>query len=433
MNCNTTHYRANSSSVPGDPTIGAKLYPDPTPATAPSRTSSRQPSRNGANSKSQSGRDARGSVTSSIFGLLTAFQLTGSGGVSPYTGPADAPDEPFFQIGHCLFALAAAVLGGASARIVFGTAPAPQAHASVAPGTILVPTERRGRQPDPRGYRRRGLTIWLALSCVNVVFALLAVFIPSTALAGMTFLLTCALLGIAVLGTIRETGPRRSLWLGVALFGWGYLLLAFNSNVIDNGWPYLKESEAPRLITTSELDRIRHQNPSLRRLPPALADGTAADNAPVLEALERRIPMRFARTELQVALDTIKEHTRSRDLPYGLPFYVDDSGLEEAEAAREMPVRFELDGVPLKISLRLLLNQIRLDYVLKSGVVFVTSRRETLTLAVYYDPVQRVVHCLIALIAASIGGSAARWAFEERTKTNDTTSGVADASRSGQA
>ena len=24
MNCNTTHYRANSSSVPGDPTVGAE-------------------------------------------------------------------------------------------------------------------------------------------------------------------------------------------------------------------------------------------------------------------------------------------------------------------------------------------------------------------------------------------------------------------------
>jgi hypothetical protein len=45
--------------------------------------------------------------------------------------------------------------------------------------------------------------------------------------AGVTFLLTCGVLCLAVVGVVCRNGSERAWWLGFALFGWGYLALAF--------------------------------------------------------------------------------------------------------------------------------------------------------------------------------------------------------------
>ena len=49
--------------------------------------------------------------------------------------------------------------------------------------------------------------------------------------AGVTFLVTCAVLCLAVVGIVCDGDARRAWWLGFALFGWGYLVLAFWSSV----------------------------------------------------------------------------------------------------------------------------------------------------------------------------------------------------------
>ena len=50
---------------------------------------------------------------------------------------------------------------------------------------------------------------------------------PSPLAAGGMFLLAVAVLLAATLGALLRDRPHRAPWLGFALFGWGYFLLAF--------------------------------------------------------------------------------------------------------------------------------------------------------------------------------------------------------------
>ena len=45
--------------------------------------------------------------------------------------------------------------------------------------------------------------------------------------AGATFLVTCGVLCLALVGIVCRTNESRAWWVGFALFGWGYLALAF--------------------------------------------------------------------------------------------------------------------------------------------------------------------------------------------------------------
>ncbi len=45
--------------------------------------------------------------------------------------------------------------------------------------------------------------------------------------AGVMLLLTCGALALAVVGVVCRAEAERAWWLGFALFGWGYLALAF--------------------------------------------------------------------------------------------------------------------------------------------------------------------------------------------------------------
>src|SRR4051812_41066634 len=54
--------------------------------------------------------------------------------------------------------------------------------------------------------------------------------------AGMTFLVTCGVLALAVVGAVCRVGPARAWWLGFALFGGGYLALVFWSGGGATWW-----------------------------------------------------------------------------------------------------------------------------------------------------------------------------------------------------
>jgi hypothetical protein len=64
--------------------------------------------------------------------------------------------------------------------------------------------------------------------------------------AGVLLMLTLGVLGAAVLAFHERTEASRSWWRGVALFGWGYVVLAMG--------PWAAESIAPHLPTTAGLD-----------------------------------------------------------------------------------------------------------------------------------------------------------------------------------
>ena len=57
----------------------------------------------------------------------------------------------------------------------------------------------------------------------------------------------------------------------------------------------------------------------------------------------------------------------------GIPIYVDPVGLNEAEKTMTSPVTLDLEGVPLKTTLRLLLKQLGLIYSVKDGLLMITA------------------------------------------------------------
>jgi hypothetical protein len=89
--------------------------------------------------------------------------------------------------------------------------------------------------------------------------------------------------------------------------------------------------------------------------------------------LETPISMCFPNeTPLEDILKYIKSATQGSN-DTGIPIYVDPLGLNEAGKTMTSPVVLDLVGVPLRISLRLLLKQLDLGYTIEEGVLFITS------------------------------------------------------------
>ena len=93
----------------------------------------------------------------------------------------------------------------------------------------------------------------------------------------------------------------------------------------------------------------------------------------MLKILEKPIAMRFAvETPLEDVLKHIKQATTAPKSS-GLPIYIDPEGLKDAQADLHSAVRIDLEGVPLKTSLRLILKQLGLAYCIRDGVLIVSS------------------------------------------------------------
>ena len=101
-------------------------------------------------------------------------------------------------------------------------------------------------------------------------------------------------------------------------------------------------------------------------------------------------------------LKSIQAATRAAD-GKSLPIYVDPIGLQETEKSMTSTVRIDVEGVPLKTSLRLCLKQLDLVYSIRDGLLLITSEESAPT-PVYEDPFLITGHCLLALFAAAFGG-----------------------------
>jgi hypothetical protein len=80
-------------------------------------------------------------------------------------------------------------------------------------------------------------------------------------------------------------------------------------------------------------------------------------------------------TPLEDVLKYIKQATTSApDFPAGIPIYVDPVGLQEAEKSMTSTIRFiDLEGIPLRRTLQLLLKQLNLIYFVEDGMLCITS------------------------------------------------------------
>src|SRR5262249_16949741 len=104
----------------------------------------------------------------------------------------------------------------------------------------------------------------------------------------------------------------------------------------------------------------------------AASDKSAKSQA-VMARLEQPLAMSFANpTPLADVLKYIKSSTSGTG-GSSIPIYVDPRGLEQNGATVSSPVTIDLDGVPLKMSLRLMLKQLGLAYCVRDGVLIISS------------------------------------------------------------
>jgi hypothetical protein len=303
--------------------------------------------------------------------------------------------QSFMQIGHNLWALIFALLGGFLARAIFGAAAARSAETvsgSPAPGEV------------PRGS-------WV-LPCMIMLSGLVLVTSVSLACArlepglwvGLTYLMTWWLIGLTALGALFGRGRRREFWMGATFFGAGFLFLVFNRH------PYDEHNPQSFLPTVQFLEALRPRLGNILSRFYADDQSTAVRNARILTTLERRVPMPFPQaTPLEDVLKYIQDATRGPD-GKTIPIYVDPIGLAESEKTlRSDLMGIDLEDVELRTSLRLLLEPIDLDYTVRDGLLLITSRESmgVLLQDTDKDPLQIAGHCLIAVIAAVLGGLAA--------------------------
>jgi RNA polymerase sigma factor (sigma-70 family) len=90
--------------------------------------------------------------------------------------------------------------------------------------------------------------------------------------------------------------------------------------------------------------------------------------------LDDRLTFSFAQdTTIEDVLKYIKEMTKSSELPTGIPIYVDPLGLQEAEKTMASVVTINLEGVPLRRTLQLILKQLGLIYFIDDGMIYITT------------------------------------------------------------
>lgn len=94
----------------------------------------------------------------------------------------------------------------------------------------------------------------------------------------------------------------------------------------------------------------------------------------ILEKLDEPITMPFTEeTPLEDILKYIHQATTNSTYQ-GIPIYVDPIGLQEAKKSMTSTVsNMELDGVPLRRTLQLLLKQLDLTYFVEDGILYITS------------------------------------------------------------
>ena len=94
----------------------------------------------------------------------------------------------------------------------------------------------------------------------------------------------------------------------------------------------------------------------------------------IIAKLDEPVSLNFPEdTPLSDVLKYIKDATQGAN-DSGIPIYVDPIGLADAEQTMSSPVKINLDGVPLKTTLKLMLNQLGLIYTVNNGLLTITGK-----------------------------------------------------------
>lgn len=298
--------------------------------------------------------------------------------------------EQFQSTAHSLLSLIVAACGGFLAVCYFGAA----SDSGVRSGPVSVGSLR------PRGRIRKTWRAWLAVLAVillGVIALTRAARSPMLMAGGMTWF-TWGCLGLMGVASLSATGRRRYTFMSTALFGIGYMILVFSPSSEYPAWT--------RAATNELLHRLLQKLPAVSEQYRVESESAARSNARIQAALEQEIPMHFAsETPLEDVLAHIVAEVHSPD-GRKLQVYIDPIGLAECEKTATSPVSLDMDGVPLRTTLRLMLEQLGLEYHVQDGVLRIDSGNCDI-----HDPVTAFQHpfiiigqCLLALFSAGLGG-----------------------------
>ena len=104
--------------------------------------------------------------------------------------------------------------------------------------------------------------------------------------------------------------------------------------------------------------------------------GDEKRNQAILAKLEERVSMNFpSDTPLEDVKKYIEQSTQDEaaGLPTGIPIYVDPVGLQDADKTMASTVSLNLEGIPLRTTLKLMLHQLRLAYKVEGGLLIITD------------------------------------------------------------
>lgn len=103
----------------------------------------------------------------------------------------------------------------------------------------------------------------------------------------------------------------------------------------------------------------------------------ARDQA-IREKLEKPISLPFeSETPLDDIIKYVKQSTAGPD-DSGIPIYLDPVGMREADVTMSSPIKINVEGIPLKTSLRLMLRQLGLGYAVKDGLLIISEAESSL-------------------------------------------------------
>ena len=93
----------------------------------------------------------------------------------------------------------------------------------------------------------------------------------------------------------------------------------------------------------------------------------------VLKKLDEPLKLPFSEdTPYEDVLKYIRSSTQGGK-DSGVPVYLDPTAIADAGIEPSSTVRIDLEGIPLKTTLRLLLKQLRLAYCVKDGMIFIST------------------------------------------------------------
>jgi RNA polymerase sigma factor (sigma-70 family) len=140
-----------------------------------------------------------------------------------------------------------------------------------------------------------------------------------------------------------------------------------------------RPAAAPDLVTGGGFGGVGGPSPEETRQKVAGLSATLAsvdddpNNRKARDALDRPAVLKAeGNGTLREVIDQVKKSLKAED-GTPIPVYVDPKGLEAADVTLDSPATIDLEGVPLKFSLRLVLKQLGLAYCVRDGVLIISS------------------------------------------------------------